>query len=68
MTIEDETGITNPLGNVQITPVPTVAGREILRKKFVGAVGPVPQANAVVTVPAGSPGSSANTVIGAVGV
>jgi hypothetical protein len=67
-TSDEDTGIRSPLGKVQITPVPIVAGNEILRKKYSGTVGGVPQASAVWTVPAGSPGSSAITVTGVVGV
>lgn len=68
ITIELETGITSPLGKVHIIPAPIVAGKVTLLKKFVGAVGAVPQAIAVVTVPTGSPVSSCKTVIGLVGV
>lgn len=57
-----------PLGNVQIIPEPIVAGVEHRRKNAVGEVGPVVHARHAVTVPVGSPGSSASTVTGEVGV
>lgn len=58
-----------PRGKVKIVPAPTVPGREMRLRKFVGAVGPVPHASAVVVLPVVVlPASSASTVTGDVGV
>ena len=57
-----------PRGNVQMTPVPIVAGSEIRRKSVVGLVGDVPHASAEYIVAAGFPGSSARSKTGEVGV
>jgi hypothetical protein len=68
MTSDALAAIYNPFGNVKIIPVPTAAANEIRLKNETGTVGGVAHANAVVTSPAGSATSSANSVTGVVGV
>jgi len=67
-TSDDETAITIPRGNVQITPTPIVAALFQRRMYVVGAVGEVPQVNAPVQVLAASAGSSACGVVVVPGV
>src|ERR1051326_4961948 len=66
-TMLEDTAMVSPRGNVRRNPAPIVAGSPTRRKKFVGAVGPVPHASAVCAVPAG-PACSVSQVIGEVGV
>ena len=57
-----------PLGKVQMTPVPMVAGEAHRRRSFVGLVGEVVQAKALLIVATGLAGSSAKRRTGEVGV
>jgi hypothetical protein len=61
-TADDETGITNPRGNVNITPTPIVAAEFHRRVNTLGTVGDVPNVNAVVVTQTGAPGSSLTNV------
>jgi hypothetical protein len=54
-TADDETGITKPRGNVQITPTPIVAALFQRRANTSGTVGLVPHDNAVVVTHTGAP-------------
>src|SRR5277367_6401301 len=68
-TIELDTGMTNPRGKVNITPVPMAPTVDKRLSKYVGAVGAVPHATqAVVRATGALPSPSSTNVCGAVGV
>lgn len=57
-TAEDDTGITKPLGNVQMMPTPIVAAEFQRLANTNGTVGEVAHDSAVVVTQTGDPGSS----------